>query len=221
MPDFHNPFICWYVINFVRYWAYVSQLWEFFYLFWNIFLFIQFCNPAAIASPSFPPSIPNLLSALQPSTHHSFQFLFRGRQSFYRYQPNMAYQDEGWTKPPNIIIKVSKADKGVRESTSSHCSESHKMTKLHNCHIYAKGLGQLHVRFLIVGSVYVSSYEPSLADSVDFFLCHPRLFWLFRILPPHLLQEPPRFTLAVGLCICFHTLLDKASNLKNFKIWKF
>ena len=40
--------------------------------------------------------------------------------------------------------------------------------KLHNCYIYAEGLGQSHAGSLIDSSVSVSSYEPRLLDSVGF-----------------------------------------------------
>ena len=64
--------------------------------------------------------------------------------------------------------RVPKVRKRVRDSPCSHCYESYNRTKLHNCDIYAEGLGQSHAGAPVVDSVPVSSYEPRLADSVSF-----------------------------------------------------
>lgn len=49
--------------------------------------------------------------------------------------------------------RVPKAGSTVRDSSCFHQQESHKKTKLHNCNIQAKSLGQFQAGSLVVGSV--------------------------------------------------------------------
>jgi hypothetical protein len=52
-------------------------------------------------------------------------------------------------------------------------------THLHNCYIYAEGLGQTHAGSLVGGSVSVSPYRPRLVDSVGFVVV-PLISWLLQ-----------------------------------------
>lgn len=47
-----------------------------------------------------------------------------------------------WTRQLSMRKRVLKTGKRVRDSTYSHCQESHKKTKLPNCNTCVKGLGQ-------------------------------------------------------------------------------
>jgi hypothetical protein len=70
-----------------------------------------------------------------------------------------------------------------------------------------QSLGKIHAGPLIVGSVSVNPCEFRFVD----FVCFPVL--CLTILAPLLPQDSLSFSLclAVGLCICFHQLLDGAS----------
>ena len=77
---------------------------------------------------------------------------------------------------------------------------------------HAECLDQSQAAYLVVGSVSVSFYEPTLFSSVDAFVMS--LVPLpATILPPSLYQDSPAQPnfLTVGLCICFHQLLYEVS----------
>jgi hypothetical protein len=107
--------------------------------------------------------------------------------------------------------RVPKASNRVRDSPCSHCEESHMRTKLHNCYICPECLGQTCACSLVGGSVSGSPYGSRLVNSVGFLLVSSGSFNHFspHPLPP---DSPSSIQcLALGLCICFHQLLDEAS----------
>jgi hypothetical protein len=83
---------------------------------------------------------------------------------------------------------------------------------LYICYIYVKGLGPAHAQSLVVVSVSVSPHGLRLAYSVG-------LLVLFSIPPASSVflltfaqdSLSSAYCLAVSLCICFHQLLDEAS----------
>ena len=103
--------------------------------------------------------------------------------------------------------RVAKASERVRDSSCSHRQESHKKTKLHNCHINAEGLSQSLAGSLAVTSGSVSMNESRFVDSVGFLLVSLTL----QVLPffCRIPQVPSNVWLWV--CICFHQLLDETS----------
>lgn len=59
----------------------------------------------------------------------------------------------------------------VRDSSCTHCYNSHKMTKLHNFNMYSEDLGQSHADSLVVSTVSVSPYESRLIGFRVFLWC--------------------------------------------------
>ena len=82
--------------------------------------------------------------------------------------------------------------------------------------MYAEILCQSHAGSLVGGSVSVSPYGPRLVDSVGFLVVSLTPL-APTILPAWLLQDSPSssYCLSVGLCICFHPLLDETSLMPN------
>lgn len=58
----------------------------------------------------------------------------------------------------------------------SHCQESYKNIKLHNCKVYAEDLAQAHKRSVFVSSVSVSPMNPDQLNPCAVFLWCPLLF---------------------------------------------
>jgi hypothetical protein len=86
--------------------------------------------------------------------------------------------------------------------------------KLHTCYIYVGGLGPAHEYSLVGSLVSVSSHRSRLVYSVDLLVVSLTSLAPSTLPPPPTLpQDSPSSTycLVVGLCFCFHQLLDEAS----------
>jgi len=85
-------------------------------------------------------------------------------------------------------------------------------TKPHIFYICVQGLAPFHEGSLVGGSVSLSLYAPKLVDSVDFLVISLTCL-APSILSPSLPQDYPDSTECLGLCICFHQLLGKISQM--------
>ena len=96
----------------------------------------------------------------------------------------------------------------VRDSLRSSCEGTHEKTKLNIC----GSLGPAPTWTLVGGSVSMSPHGLRLIESVSLLWC----LWplqITQLYPQHFHKIPlsPPWSLAAGLCICFHLLIDEVS----------
>ena len=100
---------------------------------------------------------------------------------------------EAWARQLSMRSTVPKANKRLRDTPCSHCCESHKRTKLHNCVIHTEGLGESHTGSLAVDSVSMNPNESMLVNAVGFLVVFLTPLGP-KILSLSLLQDSPRST---------------------------
>lgn len=121
--------------------------------------YLLILHPYHIFPPSFPP-IPSPTSPLPLPNPFLHDFCSETKQAFQSVTYHVIIRLSTspciiWARQSSLSNIFSRASHSVWDRPWSHCQESYKQTKLHNCHLFVEG----YLGSLVVSSNSVSSYD--------------------------------------------------------------